>query len=72
MLIVFSYSGTVPTELLLKAKQDGFSDRQIGQILGSSERAARELRLTHGIKPWVKQVSITGHLLGASSVLEVR
>ncbi|KAA8588268.1 hypothetical protein FQN60_001462 [Etheostoma spectabile] len=48
--------GTVPKELLLKAKQDGFSDRQVGQILGSSERAARELRLTHGIKPWVKQI----------------
>ncbi|XP_035860063.1 carbamoyl-phosphate synthase [ammonia], mitochondrial-like [Sander lucioperca] len=48
--------GTVPKGLLLKAKQDGFSDRQVGQILGSSERAARELRLTHGIKPWVKQI----------------
>uniref|UniRef100_A0A8C4DZ81 Carbamoyl-phosphate synthase [ammonia], mitochondrial n=1 Tax=Dicentrarchus labrax TaxID=13489 RepID=A0A8C4DZ81_DICLA len=49
-------SATVPKGLLLKAKQDGFSDRQIGQILGSSERAARELRLAHGIKPWVKQI----------------
>ncbi|KAF1382425.1 hypothetical protein PFLUV_G00143650 [Perca fluviatilis] len=49
-------SGTVPKGLLLKAKQDGFSDRQVGQILGSSEQAARELRLTHGIKPWVKQI----------------
>uniref|UniRef100_A0A3B4YN35 carbamoyl-phosphate synthase (ammonia) n=1 Tax=Seriola lalandi dorsalis TaxID=1841481 RepID=A0A3B4YN35_SERLL len=49
-------SGTVPKGLLLKAKQDGFSDRQVGQILGSSERAARELRLTHGIRPWVKQI----------------
>lgn len=52
----------VPKELLLKAKQDGFSDRQIGQILGSSEGAARELRLSHSIKPWVKQVSTT-HIL---------
>uniref|UniRef100_A0A665XCU7 carbamoyl-phosphate synthase (ammonia) n=1 Tax=Echeneis naucrates TaxID=173247 RepID=A0A665XCU7_ECHNA len=52
-------SGTVPKGLLLKVKQDGFSDRQVGQILGSSERAARELRLTHDIRPWVKQVSIT-------------
>uniref|UniRef100_A0A7N8Y7W3 carbamoyl-phosphate synthase (ammonia) n=1 Tax=Mastacembelus armatus TaxID=205130 RepID=A0A7N8Y7W3_9TELE len=49
-------SGTVPKELLLKAKQDGFSDRQVGQILGSSEKAARELRLTNGIRPWVKQI----------------
>ncbi|TMS06847.1 Carbamoyl-phosphate synthase [ammonia], mitochondrial [Larimichthys crocea] len=49
-------STTVPKGLLLKAKQDGFSDRQVGQILGSSEKAARELRLSHGIKPWVKQI----------------
>lgn len=53
----------VPEELLLKAKQDGFSDRQIGQILGSSEGAARELRLSHNIKPWVKQVSRTRLLI---------
>uniref|UniRef100_A0A8D3BQT0 carbamoyl-phosphate synthase (ammonia) n=2 Tax=Scophthalmus maximus TaxID=52904 RepID=A0A8D3BQT0_SCOMX len=49
-------SVTVPKDLLLQAKQDGFSDRQVGQILGSSERAARELRHAHGIRPWVKQV----------------
>uniref|UniRef100_A0A671WA97 carbamoyl-phosphate synthase (ammonia) n=1 Tax=Sparus aurata TaxID=8175 RepID=A0A671WA97_SPAAU len=49
-------SGAVPVGLLLRAKQDGFSDRQVGQILGSNERAARELRLSHGIKPWVKQI----------------
>uniref|UniRef100_A0A673B5L5 Carbamoyl-phosphate synthase [ammonia], mitochondrial n=1 Tax=Sphaeramia orbicularis TaxID=375764 RepID=A0A673B5L5_9TELE len=49
-------SATVPRELLLKAKQDGFSDRQVGQILGSNERGARELRLSHGIRPWVKQI----------------
>uniref|UniRef100_A0A4W6F6V4 carbamoyl-phosphate synthase (ammonia) n=1 Tax=Lates calcarifer TaxID=8187 RepID=A0A4W6F6V4_LATCA len=54
----------VPRGLLLKAKQDGFSDRQVGQILGSSERVARELRLTQSIRPWVKQVSVTGLFLG--------
>lgn len=48
----------IPKELLLRAKQDGFSDRQIAQILGSSEKEARELRLDHGVKPWVKQVSV--------------
>ncbi|KAF3694976.1 Carbamoyl-phosphate synthase [ammonia], mitochondrial [Channa argus] len=52
----FSYSGTVSVELLLKAKQDGFSDRQIGQLLGLNERAARDLRVGHGITPWVKQI----------------
>uniref|UniRef100_A0A4W6F7E7 carbamoyl-phosphate synthase (ammonia) n=1 Tax=Lates calcarifer TaxID=8187 RepID=A0A4W6F7E7_LATCA len=51
-------------ETFTKAKQDGFSDRQVGQILGSSERVARELRLTQSIRPWVKQVSVTGLFLG--------
>uniref|UniRef100_A0A7M4CD17 Carbamoyl-phosphate synthase [ammonia], mitochondrial n=1 Tax=Oreochromis alcalicus TaxID=40169 RepID=A0A7M4CD17_9CICH len=49
-------SGTVPKGMLLKAKQDGFSDRQVGQILGCSEGVARELRLNYGIRPWVKQI----------------
>uniref|UniRef100_A0A3Q2PET7 Carbamoyl phosphate synthase arginine-specific large chain n=1 Tax=Fundulus heteroclitus TaxID=8078 RepID=A0A3Q2PET7_FUNHE len=49
-------SVTVPKELLLKAKQDGFSDQQVGQILGCSESAARELRVSNGIRPWVKQI----------------
>ncbi|XP_060945181.1 carbamoyl-phosphate synthase [ammonia], mitochondrial isoform X2 [Limanda limanda] len=51
-----NYKSTVTKDLLLQAKQDGFSDRQVGQLLGSSESACRELRLTHGIKPWVKQI----------------
>ncbi|XP_015235429.1 PREDICTED: carbamoyl-phosphate synthase [ammonia], mitochondrial [Cyprinodon variegatus] len=49
-------SATVPQELLLEAKQNGFSDQQIGQILGCSAVAARELRISNGIKPWVKQI----------------
>uniref|UniRef100_A0A8C7HRU6 Carbamoyl-phosphate synthase 1 n=1 Tax=Oncorhynchus kisutch TaxID=8019 RepID=A0A8C7HRU6_ONCKI len=47
---------TLPQTLLLKAKQDGFSDRQVGQALGSSEGEARVLRLAQNIKPWVKQI----------------
>ncbi|XP_077473870.1 carbamoyl-phosphate synthase [ammonia], mitochondrial [Stigmatopora argus] len=43
-------------DLLLRAKQDGFSDRQIGLILGTNERALRQMRLSHGLKPWVKQI----------------
>jgi len=35
-------------------------DQQVGQILGSNEKTAREMRLNFGIRPWVKQVSITG------------
>ncbi|KAL0963732.1 hypothetical protein UPYG_G00310170 [Umbra pygmaea] len=49
-------SSTVSQALLLKAKQDGFSDRQVGQALGSCEGQARALRLSHNIKPWVKQI----------------
>uniref|UniRef100_A0A3B3XLN4 Carbamoyl-phosphate synthase [ammonia], mitochondrial n=1 Tax=Poecilia mexicana TaxID=48701 RepID=A0A3B3XLN4_9TELE len=49
-------SDTVSKELLLKAKQDGFSDQQVGQILGCNETAARELRVSNGIRPWVKQI----------------
>ena len=46
----------MPTELLKWAKEAGFSDRQIGDIYGIAESEARELRLKHNIKPWVKQV----------------
>uniref|UniRef100_A0A3P9LNV5 Carbamoyl-phosphate synthase [ammonia], mitochondrial n=2 Tax=Oryzias latipes TaxID=8090 RepID=A0A3P9LNV5_ORYLA len=49
-------SSTIPRELLLKAKQDGFSDKQIGRILGGNETGTRELRLAYGIRPWVKQI----------------
>ncbi|KAL2081572.1 hypothetical protein ACEWY4_023425 [Coilia grayii] len=47
---------SVPPELLLKAKQDGFSDRQVGQALGTHEGQARALRLRQNIRPWVKQI----------------
>ncbi|KAL7882173.1 hypothetical protein AOLI_G00090220 [Acnodon oligacanthus] len=49
-------SSTVPGDVLLKSKQEGFSDRQIGQALGSSEGEVRTLRLSHNIRPWVKQI----------------
>ncbi|XP_066542532.1 carbamoyl-phosphate synthase [ammonia], mitochondrial [Hoplias malabaricus] len=49
-------SSTVPGDVLLKAKQEGFSDRQVGQAMGSSEGEARALRLSHNIRPWVKQI----------------
>ncbi|KAG5283428.1 hypothetical protein AALO_G00041970 [Alosa alosa] len=49
-------SFSVPPEILLKAKQDGFSDRQVGSALGTSEDEARALRLSQNIRPWVKQI----------------
>ncbi|KAG5851721.1 hypothetical protein ANANG_G00054760 [Anguilla anguilla] len=50
------HSSTVPQDLLLRAKRDGFSDRQVGQILGCTEAEARQLRLSQNIRPWVKQI----------------
>ncbi|KAL1267568.1 hypothetical protein QQF64_032931, partial [Cirrhinus molitorella] len=49
-------STTVSRDLLLKAKMDGFSDRQVGQALSVSEGEARMLRLNYNIRPWVKQI----------------
>ncbi|MCP3958055.1 MAG: carbamoyl-phosphate synthase (glutamine-hydrolyzing) large subunit [bacterium] len=42
--------------LLLKAKQAGFSDRQIGRFIGLSESTVRQLRRGMGIRPRVKKI----------------
>ncbi|KAJ3085036.1 hypothetical protein HK102_000374, partial [Quaeritorhiza haematococci] len=47
---------TVPVTLLKAAKQLGFSDRQVGKALGTSELAARKLRTEAGVTPFVKQI----------------
>ncbi|KAM8807030.1 carbamoyl-phosphate synthase [ammonia], mitochondrial [Eudromia elegans] len=49
-------SEAVPEESLRRAKQIGFSDRQIGKCLGLTEVQSRELRLRKNIVPWVKQI----------------
>lgn len=72
ILAFFLHSGTVPKELLLKAKLHGFSDEQVGQALSCNEKAARELRLTYDIRPWVKQVRITAVLLKEFRLTEVK
>ncbi|KAK0532788.1 Carbamoyl-phosphate synthase [Tilletia horrida] len=51
----FSASTLSPARLR-QAKQLGFSDKQLGKILGSNELAIRRLRLEHGISPFVKQI----------------
>lgn len=43
-------------ELLLKAKEWGFSDAAIGQIKNKSESEIRELRLKLKITPFIKQI----------------
>ncbi|MFH0990453.1 MAG: carbamoyl-phosphate synthase large subunit [bacterium] len=46
----------ITKEILLKAKQYGFSDRQLAHIWGSSEMAVRAVRQHHGILPVYKTV----------------
>ncbi len=48
--------GSVSNELLRRAKQDGFSDHQIGRTFGISEWEVREERLRRGIRPVFKVV----------------
>lgn len=43
-------------EVLLKAKQLGFSDHQIGLIVGKTELEVRDIRKEKGIMPCVKQI----------------
>ena len=42
---------TLDSGLLRRAKQAGFSDRQIARLIGSTEQVIRELRLAAGIRP---------------------
>ena len=43
-------------ELVLKAKQQGFSDIQIAFAVGCSEDEVRARRKSMGVKPWVKKI----------------
>ena len=47
---------SVSSSLLAEAKEAGFSDRQIGNAIGVSEKDVREKRVEANIKPWVKQI----------------
>ncbi|KAF7243612.1 Carbamoyl-phosphate synthase [ammonia], mitochondrial, partial [Varanus komodoensis] len=49
-------SESIPEESLRRAKEIGFSDKQIGKCLGVTEAQSRELRLKKNITPWVKQI----------------
>ena len=46
----------VTKDVLVRAKQYGFSDRQLGQIWGVSEKAVRQLRRQLGVIPVYKTV----------------
>lgn len=43
-------------DLVLQAKKQGFSDRQIALAVNSTEDAVRDLRKQFGIRPWVKRI----------------
>ena len=43
-------------ELMLKAKQHGFSDKQIASHLNSTEDEVRARRKRFGVTPWVKKI----------------
>ncbi|KAK1216897.1 Carbamoyl-phosphate synthase [Marasmius sp. AFHP31] len=47
---------TITEDELKRAKQLGFSDRQLATCLGSTELAVRRLRQEFGIMPFVKQI----------------
>nr|NVI70386.1 rudimentary [Cucujiformia] len=43
-------------DILLKSKQLGFSDKQIGQAVNITEQAIRNMREEFNVKPFVKQI----------------
>jgi len=47
-------------ELLLKAKEFGFSDKQLAELLKTDENSVRQLRESFGIKPVYKAVDTCG------------
>lgn len=46
----------IPSATLHRAKQLGFSDRQLADCMGSTELAVRRLRQETGIAPFIKQI----------------
>lgn len=49
-------TANIPQELFRKAKELGFSDRQLAKFWSSNELAVRRLRVENGITPFVKQI----------------
>ncbi|KIM31363.1 hypothetical protein M408DRAFT_64583 [Serendipita vermifera MAFF 305830] len=54
-LTMMTISSITPS-LLQRAKQLGFSDRQLASCMGSTEMAVRRIRQEHQIYPFVKQI----------------
>ncbi|MGN1116490.1 MAG: carbamoyl-phosphate synthase large subunit, partial [Candidatus Ornithomonoglobus sp.] len=59
--IIASYKGgSLPDELLEKAKKDGFSDRYIADILGVAEEDIRKTRIANGVTEAWEGVHVSG------------
>ena len=58
---ILRYKGSMPSDdLLARAKRDGFADAYLAKILGVSETALRERRLTLGLKHGYEPVRVSG------------
>ncbi len=58
---ILRYQGQrLPDELLTRAKKDGFSDRYLARLLGTTEREIREHRKSLGLKPGFHPVHVSG------------
>lgn len=58
---IISYKGkSLPDDLLRQAKQDGFSDKYLGEILGVPEKSIRDQRYALGVKEVWNKVQVSG------------
>ncbi|MHC4479400.1 MAG: carbamoyl-phosphate synthase large subunit [Planctomycetota bacterium] len=55
-IVAAGQDGSLPPELLRRAKRNGFSDPQIAGLIGSDEDSVRQQRLAHGIEAVYKLV----------------
>jgi carbamoyl-phosphate synthase large subunit len=51
---------TLPDELLVQAKKDGFSDRYLAQIIGTTEKEIRRRRISLGVVEGWEPVLVSG------------
>ena len=58
---ILAYNGkTLPDDLLIRAKKDGFADRYLSLLLGISEKDIREKRISLGIVEAWEPVPVSG------------
>jgi carbamoyl-phosphate synthase large subunit len=58
---ILSYKGkTLPDELLIQAKKDGFADKYLAKLLELTEKSIREKRISLGIKEAWEPVPVSG------------